>query len=298
MSGPLPISIVVPTYERNDVLRITLPSLLAQGVSEILLVNDGGREDPADVVASLVPSDARVRVLDLGSNRGSPAARNAGAEAASSPWVLFSDDDVVLGDLYAATLLRDARASEADLAAGRRLWLRRGETPQQALHREPRRVEARHLVDRRHVAYDDEAAFERDLVLPLIGAVMLVRRELACEVRYEEELYRRTGWREETDFQLRALRSGARALACPHAVCFHLPKPSVGRRGGQRAGQVLRYEWHLFRNNVRFLRRHLATLRDELGFSPGRTPVLGALRAYFGFRVRSKIRHMLGGDGP
>jgi glycosyltransferase involved in cell wall biosynthesis len=298
MSTPLPISLVVPTFNRNRILKRTLPSFLAQDVSEILLVNDGGKEDPTEVIQELGCADVRLRVVNLSSNRGSPAARNAGGDAARGEFVLFVDDDVVLAKNYAALLHAHLKEQHADLAAGRRIWLRRGETLEQALRGRTRCVPSEHLVNRRHIAFDDEADFDADTVVPLIGAILMVRRSLLKQVRYEEVLYRRTGWREETDFQIQAARAGARAIACPHALCHHLSKEVVGRAGGQRAGRLVRYEWFVFRNNVQFLRRHFKALRDDLGFEPGPGPVLGALRAYLMYRVPSKLRHLMGRDGP
>ncbi len=294
----LPITIVVPCFERPHALRRTLPSLLAQPVAEIVVVDDGSREPIETVVRATAGHDARVRVLRLERNVGSASARNAGLAATSAPFVLFGDDDVALAKDHATTLHSHLVEHRADVAAGRRLWLQPGETVEQARQARRRLVPPERLVDRTHFAYDDEADFERDLAAPLVGAVMLVRRELLRQVRYEETLYRRTGFREETDFQVQARRAGARLLACRHALSFHLPKSEVGRAGGQRRGRLLAYEWHLLRNDAAFRRKHFAALRDELGFDPGPTPWLGALRAYFGFRVPSKARHLLGRPGP
>ena len=293
----LPVTLVVPTYERAELLRKTLPSILKQNVREILLVDDGSQVDPTPVVSEVAGNDARVRVLRLGTNRGSPGARNAGADAATQDFVLFVDDDVVLTDGYAETLYERLQHHRADVISGRRIWLKDGETPSRVDASRLRHVEGRALVEWKHISYDDEAQFDGDTSLPIVGAIMMVRRTLFRSVRYDEQLFRDTGWREETDFQLQAARAGARLMATPKALCFHLPKSEVGRGGGQRAGRTLRYEWRLFRNNVKFLRKHFSALRG-LGFKPGPTPVLGALRAYFGFRVRSKLRHVMHWGGP
>ena len=298
MNTLLPISLVVPTFERTAILSQTLPSWLAQPVSEIVLVDDGSRDDPTPRVQDITAGDDRVRVVRLTQNRGSCGARNIGLDEARQPWILACDDDVLLDRNYVRILFEHTRNSNADLAAGRRLWLRDHETPSMALESRTRRVEPSRLVDRKHISFDDEADFDKDRESPLVGAIMLGRKALFTGVRYEETLFRRTGWREETDFQIRCALAGARLMACPHALCFHLAKSVVGRQGGQRAGRLLMYEWNLLRNNVRFLRRHHSALVDKLGFRPGLTPWLGALRAYFGFRLPSKIRHVLGGGGP
>lgn len=290
----LPISIVVPTFDRPDQLRQTLPSWLRQEVQEILVVDDGSPTPVESLVHELAAGDPRVRTLRLARNRGSPAARNAGADAATGESVLFVDDDVHLADGYARTLHEHRVAAGADAAAGRRLWLRRGETPAQARRARTRRVAPDRLVDRRHFAYDDEADFDGDVEVPMACAIMLVRRTWFARARFDETLYRRTGFREETDFQIQLARLGARLIACPHAVCFHLPRGEVGLKGGQRNGRVLRYEWRLLANDAAFRRKHFVALAHELGFEPGLTPWLGALHHYFGYRVPSKLRHVFG----
>ena len=294
----LPIRLVVPCYERPHALARTLPSFLRQPIAEIVVVDDGSKAPLAPLVQKIAAGDERVRVLRLERNRGSSAARNSGAQSTRHEFVLFADDDVVLAETYCATLHAHLLARRADVAAGRRLWLAPGETPDAARRNRVRRVEAAALVDCGHFVYDDEADFADDLEAPLVAPVMLVRRELLKKIRYDESSFRDTGFREETDFQVQARRAGAKLLACPHALCFHLPKEELGGTGGQRRGRVLAYEWQRLRNDVAFRRKHFQALRKELGFKPGLTPWLGALHAYFGFRVPSKVRHLLKKEGP
>ena len=295
--GAPSISVVVPCFERPHALRRSLPAFQAQAAAEIVVVDDGSREPLAPIVAQLAAGDPRVRVLRCECNRGSAAARNAAIGATRGELVLFGDDDVLLAPEYAATLRDHLLAHGADVAAGRRIWLAPDESVDDARHARTRRVGARELVDTVHFAYDDEADFEGDIEAPLVGAMMLVRRELLERVRYDESLYRDGGFREETDFQVQARSLGARLLACPHALCFNLSKRELGRDGGQRKGRVLAYEWSVLRNDAAFRRKHRSTL-DRLGFTAGPTPWLGALRAWLGFRVPSKVRHLLGREGP
>ncbi len=298
MNATLPITLVMPAYARAHLVARTLPACLRQPVAEILVVDDGSPEPLAEAVAIAAGGDARVRLLRLERNGGSCAARNAGAAAATQPWLLFVDDDALLADDYAATLFAHAQAHGADAAAGRRLWLHDDETPAQALAARTRHVTPSELIDRRHFWFDDEAAFDDDLLVPMACAIMLVQRRWFDHARYDEQRYRQSGFREETDFQIELARRGARLLACPHTACFNLPKAVMGRAGGQRRGQVLRYEWNVLKNDARFRAKHFAALKGELGFVPGATPWIGALHHYFGFRVPSKLRHALRRAGP
>ncbi|MGX6603251.1 PIG-L family deacetylase [Micromonosporaceae bacterium Da 78-11] len=56
MTGNLACSVVVPTYNRSELLRLTLASLVAQSIGtaafEVLVCDDGSSDDTADVVES------------------------------------------------------------------------------------------------------------------------------------------------------------------------------------------------------------------------------------------------------
>ncbi|MGD2115006.1 MAG: glycosyltransferase [Acidobacteriota bacterium] len=90
------VSVVIPTYQRMDVLPEVLDALEGQRDAppfEVVVVDDGSRDDTPEFLASrrfAVPA----RVLCQG-NRGPAAARNAGVRAAAGRWVAFLGDDTV-----------------------------------------------------------------------------------------------------------------------------------------------------------------------------------------------------------
>lgn len=91
------VSVVVPTYNRVDTLRVVLPSLLEQTMRrddyEIVLADSRSDDGTAEYVASLGAGD-RIHHLP-GSYTGRAAARNAGIAAARAPLVLFTDADII-----------------------------------------------------------------------------------------------------------------------------------------------------------------------------------------------------------
>jgi GT2 family glycosyltransferase len=112
-------AIVIPTVGRDSLS--TVVSVLGEGSGplpdEVLVVNDRpGQPPPLRVPPGLV---GRLRVLD-GPGRGPAAARNVGWRAASMPWVVFVDDDVVPGSTWRRQLAHDlAQAGVAVAVAGR-----------------------------------------------------------------------------------------------------------------------------------------------------------------------------------
>src|SRR6266545_7755936 len=91
------VSVVVPTRNRRQFLRLSVFSALRQrGVEvEVIVVDDASTDGAAAMVSSL--ADRRVRLLRQDSRGGVSAARNRGIEEASGEWLAFLDDD----DLWA-----------------------------------------------------------------------------------------------------------------------------------------------------------------------------------------------------
>jgi glycosyltransferase involved in cell wall biosynthesis len=89
------ISVVIPTHNRADALRLTLPALAKQTISprefELILVADGCTDETAELVRALA-LPFHVTYLNQPS-AGAAAARNRGAAAAKAPLLLFLDDD-------------------------------------------------------------------------------------------------------------------------------------------------------------------------------------------------------------
>ncbi|MFN2453679.1 MAG: glycosyltransferase family 2 protein [Pyrinomonadaceae bacterium] len=88
-------SIVIPTYNRHDLLRSAIASVQAQTFNdwECLICDDGSTDATHQYVQSLHNQDSRFRLL-TGRRYGLPAGpRNRGIEAAKGEWIAFLDDD-------------------------------------------------------------------------------------------------------------------------------------------------------------------------------------------------------------
>lgn len=88
------ISIIVPVYNAAKTLPRCVQSLTGQTYRnlEILLVNDGSKDDSLAVCRNLAEQDDRIRVIDK-ANGGVSSARNAGLDAAAGKFVMFCDSD-------------------------------------------------------------------------------------------------------------------------------------------------------------------------------------------------------------
>lgn len=115
------ITIVIPVYNRADVVTRTLDSAVAQTVRplEIVLVDNASTDDSLAVVTrwaeANADSDLRVRILRE-PKPGACCARNAGLAVVDTEWTMFFDsDDVMTPDHVERSLATLAAHPDADI---------------------------------------------------------------------------------------------------------------------------------------------------------------------------------------
>ena len=112
------VTVCIVHYERPELVRMAVDSVLAQDYSavEAVLVDDGSEGAEARATLDALEPDFLRRGWRLirQENRYLGAARNAAAAAARGEWLLFLDDDNVLFPDAVSRLVRAARFSGAD----------------------------------------------------------------------------------------------------------------------------------------------------------------------------------------
>lgn len=88
------ISIIVPVYNAASTLERCVRALMEQTHQniEIILVNDGSRDNSLELCRTFAAEDERIRVIDK-PNGGVSSARNAGLDAATGEFIMFCDSD-------------------------------------------------------------------------------------------------------------------------------------------------------------------------------------------------------------
>lgn len=91
------VSIIVPVYNSAKYLSGCVDSILAQTYKniELILVDDGSKDDSGKICDSYVSKDSRVKVIHQ-QNGGISRAQNAGLDAASGEFMAFADNDDIL----------------------------------------------------------------------------------------------------------------------------------------------------------------------------------------------------------
>jgi dolichyl-phosphate beta-glucosyltransferase len=133
-------SIVIPAYNEGARLSPTLERVLTyvhqQGWdAEVIVVNDGSRDNTAEIVREFAKNNSMLRLVENPGNRGKGYAVKNGMLNARGEIVVFSDADLS-SPIEEMPKLLEALAAGADIAIGSR-WLRSElQIHRQSLHRQ------------------------------------------------------------------------------------------------------------------------------------------------------------------
>jgi glycosyltransferase involved in cell wall biosynthesis len=193
------ISVIIPTFNRPDFLRQTVGSVLAQNppAEEIIIVDDGSGPSYRAAMDALSALDSRIRFHRLSKNRGPGAARNAGLSLAKGAYIVFLDDDDLLGEnQLASSAARLDRYPDADAVVCRSCLF-----DQQGVSMHPE-VPAS-LVSLSEIALHP---MEQILLHGLVIGSCMIRRTALKGVRFPEDLH----FGEDLFFWLSLARQGCR----------------------------------------------------------------------------------------
>ena len=93
IQAPL-VSIIVPVYNAEKYLNRCVDSILSQAMTdfELLLIDDGSKDNSGRICDEYATKDARVRVFHK-PNGGVSSARNLGLDNAIGKWITYVDAD-------------------------------------------------------------------------------------------------------------------------------------------------------------------------------------------------------------
>ncbi len=133
-------SVIIPAYNESARIRPTLDEILRYTAekgwdAEILVVDDGSRDDTADVIREYNAKHAQVQLIQNPGNRGKGFSVRNGMQHARGDVCLFTDADLS-SPITEAQKLFDAIGAGADVAFGSR-WLKAElQTERQPLYRQ------------------------------------------------------------------------------------------------------------------------------------------------------------------
>jgi glycosyltransferase involved in cell wall biosynthesis len=246
------ISVIISTYNRCNILRGAIASLLAQvsdGVTyEVIIVDNNSTDRTRQTVESFIERGATNLRYIFEPKQGVSYGRNAGIQASRAPIIALTDDDVQTTPKWVATIKRlFDEHPEVVFLGGKVLPL----APDQL----PRWVTRDHWEPLAILDYGDTPFYvDASRRLCLLTASLAFRREVFAEVGlFSPELQRvkdGIGSLEDLELQLRVWRAGRQGLYTPELqVGTEVPPTRLTRSYHRR--------WH--KGHGRFY----AVLRDE-----------------------------------
>lgn len=230
MTLPL-ISVIIPTYNREEVLRETLVDVLHQDYPsfEVLVVDQTATHEPeTQAYLDELAADGKIQLFQV--NWASlPGARNYGVRRSKGEVILFIDDDVKLPVGFLAAHARNyEERSHIGAVAGRVFDRMKLADAKEGLTIDYLPAEAMdpgiawYYIDLVHTVKPQQ-------VLTARGCNMSFRREVFEKygVHFDER-FRGSAVREESDFCLRFRRTGLQIWYDPEAHLVHLGEETGG----------------------------------------------------------------------
>jgi glycosyltransferase involved in cell wall biosynthesis len=113
------LSVVMPCFNEAPTLRVAIERVLESPyTAEVLVVDDGSRDDSVHIAKSV--ADPRVRVLTQSTNQGKGAALRRGFAEATGELVIVNDADLEYDPLDYETILEPLLDGQADVVYGSR----------------------------------------------------------------------------------------------------------------------------------------------------------------------------------
>ncbi len=113
MSNDSNVSIVLPTYNRSNMLRGSIKSCLNQSYQnlELIVIDDGSTDETQKIVEEFIKLDSRVRYFKK-KNEGLPVALNYGFERAEGEFFTWTSDDNYFREDAIDIMIKQLRANQ------------------------------------------------------------------------------------------------------------------------------------------------------------------------------------------
>ncbi len=211
------ISVIIPTYNRKDVLLKAIEAILQQTYPsskyEVLVIDDGSRDGTRKALRPLAKA-GKIR-YHFQHNKGPAAARNAGVKLARGTIVLFIGDDIIVPpDLLELHQNRRDQFPEQEVAVlGKTTWSPEIElTPLMRYSQEGRAVPSFQFDQ---ITDPDDVSYE----FFFTGNISLPKQFMLENGLFDEDFPYAYG--EDTELGYRLQQKGLRLVFEPEALAYH-----------------------------------------------------------------------------
>lgn len=182
------VSVIMPVYNREDVVGESIESLLSQSYKnwELIIIDSGSSDNTLQVCNAYAEKDNRIKIVAR-KNSGVSASRNAGLKEAQGEYVFFLDSDDVIHPKLLETLVNAMDKTCAKISGSSVLSIRQKNWHKLYEHIEKVKDEA---GETEHLSFEKamEAFFSYTTPINMIGGVMM-RKSLIGDTGFCTDLH-------------------------------------------------------------------------------------------------------------
>jgi glycosyltransferase involved in cell wall biosynthesis len=255
------VSIILPTYNRSSLIKECIDHVLNQTYTnwELIISDDKSTDDTVIVLEKYARLDSRIKINKNNINQGLPHNRNIALSNANGDLIFFIEDDLILFPNCLEVLVDTYNSLHLDNIKVGAIVPRLIE--EATSHRENRfkknKLEEKKIpfvLDKwTGEIYNNYTKDFGKLQETFTGhACCLYNADSIKSIKgYEENVYKGTYSREETDLNFRLIKKGYRFYFQPRAIADH----KRINTGGCRKSKRLTQNYYYIRNHIIFIIR-------------------------------------------
>lgn len=261
------LSVIICTYNRADLLRRTIDSLMNQesvedeNLWELLIVDNHSKDHTKEVIENFIANTKLTIRYIFEPQQGKSYALNAGIANSRGRVLAFTDDDVIADKRWVASIMEAGRKYPHRAFGGKVIPLWTSSIPSWI---QPVGPYAAPIVGSAIVSHggqrpDEVKDYAGDMCVP-IGANMFFRREVfekyggfRTDLGPKGDIY---GPFEDSEMGSRLMNNGEKILYYPKAVIYH---PVPQHRLSQE--YLLKHFWNVGLTEAKMQDRHLSAMR-------------------------------------
>jgi len=213
-------SVIIPTYNRGKLLRVTVDHYMRQIPDNAELIVIDQSDIPSQALREMSASNRQLHYLHI-EEKGLPNARNVGAGRAKGRILIFCDDDTIPEDNFIAAHVAAYADPRVGAVAGRVIVPGRAAT-RRADFGTIRRIDFRIISEFNSPQRRRADHFQ--------GCNFSLRRQIWADGVRSDTRFGGTAHLEECDLALQITRRGHEILFEPAAALVHLIQPGGGCR--------------------------------------------------------------------
>ena len=214
------LSIVICTFNRNDILKICLETIVkyfpTNFTVEMIVVNNNSTDSTAQTLTDFAKTYSWCKVVNE-PKQGLSHARNAGFQSASHSWILYLDDDAKIDQNLFNRVHENMKLQTYQCIGGMYLPWYMDEKPKWFRDKWASNQLA---YDKLHLLHMNQFAS---------GGIFLIHKSLLKKHKGFSTTYgmrgKHLGYGEETDLQRRIRKSGQKVGYDPEMIIYHLVPP-------------------------------------------------------------------------